>query len=59
MRKTLLAFTIAAAAVVGIVLPTAGTATSADRHCYTLGVPGQNHYEYCTYLPVDPGDLIR
>jgi hypothetical protein len=38
----------------------AAPAASADsRHCYTLGVPGQDHYEYCTYLPVDPGDIVR
>ena len=50
-------------ALVGITLVAgvlAAPAASADaRHCYTLGVPGQPHYEYCTYLPVDPGDIIR
>jgi hypothetical protein len=59
VRKTLL--TLAALGLTaGIVLPTASSASTADdRHCYTLGAPGQPHYEYCTYLPVDPGQLIR
>jgi hypothetical protein len=35
-------------------------AASADtRPCYTLGVPGFDHYEYCTQLPVDPNDILR
>jgi hypothetical protein len=38
-----------------IVAPSA----SAEDRCYTLGVPGFDHYEYCTTLPVDPGDIIR
>jgi hypothetical protein len=29
-------------------------AASAGSRCYTLGVPGFDHYEYCTHLPVDP-----
>lgn len=54
--RTLLAVlgSVAAAAVV-----LAQGASADTRHCYTLGVPGQPHYEYCTYLPVDPGDIIR
>ena len=59
MRKLLLAvagLTVAA----GIAVPTVASATVADSHtCYTLGVPGQNHYEYCTNLPVDPNDILR
>jgi hypothetical protein len=35
-------------------------AASADSsRCYTLGVPGFDHYEYCTHLPVDPSDVLR
>ena len=34
-------------------------AASADTHCYTLGAPGFDHYEYCTQLPVDPNDILR
>ena len=59
MRKLLL--TLAGAGLTAaVIIPTTATAASADdRHCYTLGVPGQPAYQYCTYLPVDPGDLIR
>ena len=34
-------------------------AASAEDPCYTLGVPGFDHYEYCTHLPVDPNDILR
>jgi len=38
-----------------VIIPTTATAASAgERHCYTLG-----DYENCTYLPVDPGDLVH
>jgi hypothetical protein len=55
VRKVLAALGLVAVASV-LVAPAASADT---RHCYTLGVPGQPHYEYCTYLPVDPGDIIR
>jgi hypothetical protein len=32
----------------------APAASASDSHCYTLGVPGYPHYEYCTHLPIDP-----
>ena len=50
MRRILLAL-----AVVGLV-GSAGMSSAAadDRECYTLG-----DYQYCTYLPVDPGDLFE
>ena len=54
MRKLLL--TLAGTGLVAaIIVPTTATAASAeDRHCYTLG-----DYQNCTYLPVDPGNLIH
>jgi hypothetical protein len=57
MRKTILA--ALGLALLGGALATAPAASADTRHCYTLGVPGQDHYEYCTYLPVDPGDILR
>ena len=55
MRKIL---GLAGLVVVAAVL--AAPAASADTsRCYTLGVPGFDHYEYCTHLPVDPGDVLR
>ena len=63
MRKRLLTIAVAIAGVTApvaaVVMPAAASATSADRTCYSLGVPGQDHYEYCTFLPVDPGGIIR
>ncbi|MDQ1689472.1 MAG: hypothetical protein QOK42_2447 [Frankiaceae bacterium] len=56
MRKTILA--ALGFALLGA-LATAPAASADTRHCYTLGVPGQDHYEYCTYLPVDPDDILR
>jgi hypothetical protein len=55
MRKILL--TAAGAGLLASLL--GATSASAERHCYTLGAPGQPHYEYCTFLPIDPSDLIR
>ena len=63
MRKRLITVAVAAAgvtaSVAAVVMPAASSATSADRTCYTLGVPGQDHYEYCTFLPIDPSGIIR
>jgi hypothetical protein len=44
-----------AAAAVGVFTSLFGisSASAEERHCYTLG-----DYQYCTYLPVDPGDII-
>ena len=50
MRKIL---AVAGLAVIGALF-TAPSASADERHCYTLGVPGQDHYEYCTFLPIDP-----
>ncbi len=56
MRKVALAGVAAALTLSAF----AATSASADtRTCYTLGVPGQPHYEECTYLPVDPNGIIR
>jgi len=54
VRKLLL--TLAGTGLVAaIIVPaTAKAAAADDRHCYTLG-----DYENCTYLPIDPGDLIH
>ena len=49
MRK-LLAL-VGLAVVIGA--PAASAMSSSDR-CYTLGLPGMDHYEYCTHLPIDP-----
>ncbi len=58
MRKLALVAIPAAIAAAFTVL--GATSASADsRTCYTLGVPGQPHYEYCTYLPIDPGTILR
>ena len=54
MRK-LLAL-VGLALVAGLVV---APSASAESRCYTLGVPGFDHYEYCTTLPVDPNDIIR
>lgn len=54
MRRLAVLLLTTAAAVVTLAVP-----ASAEGTCYTLGVPGQDHYEYCTYLPVEPGDIIR
>jgi hypothetical protein len=56
VRKLLLA-----AAGLGLAASMLGAtgASAEERHCYTLGAPGQPHYEYCTFLPVDPSDIIR
>lgn len=56
MRRAVL--TVIGLALLGS-LATATSASADGRHCYTLGVPGQDHYEYCTYLPVEPGDLLH
>lgn len=55
MRRALL--TVIGLALLGSVA-TATAASADERRCYTLGVPGQDHYEYCTYLPVEPGEII-
>ena len=56
MRKLFVA--VVGAALLGGIF--AASSASADpRHCYTVGVPGQDHYTYCTYLPVDPNDILR
>ena len=50
MRRVLIA-----SAVFGLATSLFGVATASaeEHHCYTLG-----DYQYCTYLPVDPGDII-
>lgn len=53
MRKFALVLAATAAVAVPLAVTTTGT-SSAQRHCYTLGVPGFDHYEYCTELPIDP-----
>jgi hypothetical protein len=59
VRKVLLALA-GVGLTAAIVVPSAAAGTAADeQHCYTLGAPGQPHYEYCTYLPVDPNDIFR
>ncbi len=50
MRKLLLV--AAGAGLLATLLGSSGA--SASPHCYTLG-----DYQYCTYLPVDPSDIIR
>ena len=59
MRRAV-ALVIAAAALAGGVaaLVSPSSATTATR-CRHLGIPGTIGYENCTYLPVDPEDLIR
>ena len=53
MRK-LLAL-VGLAVVAGLVVaPGASAAASSEDRCYTLGLPGMDHYEYCTHLPIDP-----
>jgi hypothetical protein len=54
VRRLVLVVLAAAAATVALAGP-----ASAESHCYTLGVPGQDHYEYCTHLPIDPNDILR
>ena len=54
MRRLVVLLFATAAAVLTLAAP-----ASAERTCYTLGVPGQDHYEYCTYLPIEPGGIIR
>ena len=54
MRRLAVLLFATTAAVVALAAP-----ASAERTCYTLGVPGQDHYEYCTFLPVEPGDILR
>lgn len=56
MRRTVL--TVIGLALLGS-LATATSAAADGRHCYSLGVPGQDHYTYCTYLPVEPDDLLH
>ena len=58
MRKILALIGLVAAAGVGSGVLAPG-ASADERHCYTLAVPGFDHYEYCTFLPVDPGGIIR
>ena len=54
MRRLAVLVLATAAAVVTLAVP-----ASAERTCYTLGVPGQDHYEYCTFLPVEPGEILK
>lgn len=49
MRKIL---ALAGLAVVAGLITAPGA--SASERCYTFGVPGFDHVEHCTYLPVDP-----
>jgi hypothetical protein len=58
VRKILAVIGLVAAAGAGSAV-LAPSASADERRCYTLGVPGFDHYEYCTFLPVDPGDVIR
>ena len=58
MRKLLAVICLVAATGAGSVV-LAPRASADERRCYKLGVPGIDHYEYCTYLPVDPGGIIR
>ena len=54
MRRLAVLLFATAAAVVTLSAP-----ASADSNCYTLGVPGQDHYEYCTHLPIDHNGILR
>jgi hypothetical protein len=54
VRRLAVLLLTTAAAVVTLAVP-----ASAERTCYTLGVPGQDHYEYCTSLPIDPSGILR
>jgi hypothetical protein len=54
LRRLVLVLVAAAAGAVTLASP-----ASASPHCYTLGVPGQDAYQYCTYLPVDPNGILR
>ena len=54
MRRLVVLLFATATAVIALAVP-----ASAERTCYTLGVPGQDHYEYCTFLPIEPGEIIR
>ena len=54
MRRLAVLLLTTAAAVIALAVP-----ASAERTCYTLGVPGQDHFTYCTFLPVEPGEIIR
>ena len=54
MRRLAVLLLTTAAAVVTLAVP-----ASAESPCYTLGVPGQDHYEVCTHLPIDPSDILR
>jgi hypothetical protein len=58
MRKTILA-ALGLAILGSLFTAGTGTASADERHCYTLGVPGQDHYEYCTFLPVDPDHIFQ
>lgn len=49
MRKVL-----AVAGLLAVASAIVAPAASAADRCYTLGVPGFDHYEYCTHLPIDP-----
>lgn len=53
MRRFVLVVLAAAAAAVSLAAPASASS------CYTLGVPGQDHYEYCTSLPIDPNGILR
>lgn len=51
--------TLLAAATAAVALPLlAATPAAAEPRCYTLGVPGQDAYQVCRYLPVDPNEII-
>jgi hypothetical protein len=54
VRRLVLVVLAAVAGAVAFAAP-----ASAESHCYTLGVPGQDHYEYCTQLPIDPNGILR
>ena len=54
MRRLAVLLLTTAAAVIALAAP-----ASAERTCYTLGVPGQDSFQYCTFLPVEPGGIIR
>ena len=53
MRRLVLIALAAAASAVALAAPASASS------CYTLGVPGQDHYEYCTTLPIDPNGILR
>ena len=57
MRRFTVLSAVTSAFALCLIATTSPAASADERRCYTLGVPGQDAYAVCHYLPIDPNIL--